>query len=233
MSSHPRRDFLAQIAATAATAAVASYARPLAAEEPPTTAPDGGFDDTWAKRVSAAKHKAVFDAPEFSDGLALTQAWIYKRGYEAALGDRGPSVVPIVVVRHAAASMAVDDALWAKYKIGALRKVDDPKTKAPAERNPWSRTPAGTAQPADLVAILGADVDPTVEGVIRAGGIVLVCNLALGRVAGGIAKQVSGDQAAIHAELRAGLVPGVIVQPSGIYATARAQEVGAVFMRST
>jgi hypothetical protein len=233
MSFQPRRDFLAQIAATAATAAVASSARPLAAEQPPTAAPDGAFDDTWAKRVGAAKHKAVFDAPEFSDGLALTQAWIYKRGYEAALGDRGPSVVPIVVVRHAAASMAVDDALWAKYKIGALRKVDDPKTKAPAERNPWSRTPAGTAQPADLVAILGADVDPTVEGVIRAGGIVLVCNLALGRVAGGIAKQVSGDQAAIHAELRAGLVPGVIVQPSGIYATARAQEVGAVFMRST
>jgi len=232
MSPSPRRDFLAQIAATAATAAVATYARPLAAEAP-SAAPDGAFDDTWSKRVSAAKHKAVFDAPEFSDGLALTQAWIYKRGYEAALGDRGPSVVPVVVVRHAAASMAVDDALWAKYKIGALRKVDDPKTKAPAERNPWSRTPAGTAQPADLVAILGADVDPTIEGVIRAGGIVLVCNLALGRVAGGIAKQVNGDQAAIHAELRAGLVPGVIVQPSGVYATARAQEVGAVFMRST
>ena len=51
--------------------------------------------------------------------------------------------------------------------------------------------------------------------------------------AGGIARQVSGDQAAIHAELRAGVVPGVIVQPSGIYATARAQEAGAVFMRST
>jgi len=232
MSPSPRRDFLAQIAATAATAAVATYARPLAAEVT-SSAPDGAFDDSWSKRVSAAKHKAVFDAPEFSDGLALTQAWIYKRGYEAALGDRGPSVVPIVVVRHAAASMAVDDALWAKYKIGALRKVDDPKTKAPAERNPWSRTPAGTAQPADLVSILGADVDPTVEGVIRAGGIVLVCNLALGRVAGGIAKQVNGDQAAIHAELRAGVVPGVIVQPSGVYATARAQEVGAVFMRST
>jgi hypothetical protein len=227
--THHRRDFLTSIATAAATATIAAYARPLAAEpsEP------GAFDDAWTKRVSAAKHKAVFDAPEISDGLALTQAWIYKRGYQEAFGETGTTVVPVVVVRHAAASLAVDDALWAKYKIGALRKIDDPTTKGPAERNPWSRTPAGTAQAADLVAILGPDVDPTVEGVMRAGGVVLVCNLALGRVAGGIAKAVNGNQAAIHAELRAGLVPGVIVQPSGIYATARAQEAGAVFMRST
>jgi hypothetical protein len=230
MTPHPRRDFLAQIAATAATAAVAGYARPLAAE---ATAPAGAFDDSWSKRVKGAKHAAVFDAPDFADGLALTQAWIYKRGYQEALGDVGPSVVPVVVVRHAAASMAVDDALWAKYKLGALRKIDDPTTKAPAERNPWSRAVPGVPAAADVVALLGPEYDPTIEGVLRAGGIVLVCNLALGRVAGGIAKQVSGDQAAIHAELRAGLVPGVIVQPSGVYATARAQEVGAVFMRST
>ena len=221
-----RRDFLTTLAATAATASLGGFAPPAAA-----AAPHAPFDDSWSARVSAAKHKAVFDAPEVNDGLALTQPWIYRRGYEA-MGAAPRDVVPVVVLRHAAASLALDDALWAKYHLGALRKIDDPDTKKPAERNPWSRTPAGKAD-ADLAAILGPGVDPTVEGVIRSGGVVLVCDLALGRVAHAIAKEHALDADAVHAELRAGVVPGVLPQPSGVYATARAQETGAVFMRST
>jgi hypothetical protein len=231
-----RRDFLASVATTAAAATLAAGARAASAapSAAPVPAPDAPFDDSWTRRVAAAKHKAVFDAPEPSDGLALTQAWIYRSGYRAALGAEGRDVVvPVVVFRHAAASLALDDALWAKYGIGALRKIDDPATRKPAERNPWSRPLPGAAPDADLVALLGAGTDPTVEGVLRAGGVVLVCDLALGRVASAIAAKVHGDAAAVHAELRAGVVPGVIVQPSGVYATARAQEVGCVFMRST
>lgn len=227
-----RRDFLASLAATAATASLAGCAFPATAGASAGAAAEG-FDDAWSARVRAAQHKAVFDAPEVSDGLALTQAWIYRAGYRDALGVAARDAVPVVVLRHAAVVLAVDDALWAKHGIGALRTIDDPKTKKPAERNPWSRTPAGTPLDADLVSLLGPGTDATVEGVIRAGGVVLACNLALLRNAQRIARAKGGDVAAIHAELRAGVVPGVIVQPSGIYATARAQEAGAVFMRST
>lgn len=222
-----RRDFLTTLAASAATASIGSLALPAAA----CAATQAPFDDAWTARVSAAKHKAVFDGPEPGDGLPLVQSWIYRRGYEA-MGSASKDIVPVVVLRHAAAALGVDDALWAKYRIGALRKIDDPDTKKPAERNPWSRSAAGKAD-ADLEAILGPGVDPTVEGVIRSGGVVLVCNLALGRVAAGIAKAQNLKPADVHAELRAGLVPGAIAQPSGVYAVARAQEVGAVFMRST
>lgn len=225
MSSTPRRDFLASLAATAATASVAGYALPLGAS---TAAP---FDDSWAARVRAAKHKIVFDGPEVSDGLPLSQPWVYRRGYEV-MGSAPNDIVTVVVLRHAAAALALDDALWAKYKLGAVRKIDDPATKQPAERNPWSRTPAGKAD-GELAAILGAPADPTVEGLIRGGGIVLVCNLALGRIARGLAKAAELPPDTVHAELRAGVVPGVLVQPSGVYATARAQESGAVFLRST
>lgn len=222
-----RRDFLTTLAAGAAATSLPSLARPAVASAAAPTP----FDDGWTARVAAAKHKAVFDGPDPSDGLPLVQAWIYRRGYEA-MGSAPRDIVPVVVLRHAAAGMALDDAVWAKYKLGALRKIDDPVTKQPAERNPWSRTPAGKTD-ADMESILGPGVDPTVEGVIRAGGVVLVCNLALTRVSRSIAKQNNLKAEDVLAELRAGVVPGVIVQPSGVYATARAQEVGCVFMRST
>jgi hypothetical protein len=223
-----RRDFLTALAATAATASLAGVARPAAAAPALSAAP---FDDAWTRRVQAAKHKAVFDGPEISDGLPLLQSWIYRRGFEA-MGAAPADIVPVVVIRHAAVPMVLDDALWAKYAIGAARKIDDPDTKKPAERNPWSRTPAGK-ESAEISAILGAGTDPTIEGIVKAGGVVLACNLALGRVARGFARDRNLKADDVLAELRAGVVPGVVVQPSGIYATARAQEVGAVFMRST
>ena len=222
-----RRDFLTTLAASAAATSLAGLACPAAA----AATAHAPFDDSWTARVAAAKHKAVFDGPDPSDGLPLVQSWIYRRGYEA-MGATPREVVPVVVLRHAAAALALDDALWAKYKLGALRKIDDPDTKKPAERNPWSRTLAGKSD-ADLAAILGPGVDPTVEGVLRAGGVVLVCMLALGRVSAAIAKRNGLKAEDVLAELRAGVVPGVLPQPSGVYATARAQEVGCVFMRST
>jgi hypothetical protein len=232
-SDRSRRDFLTTLAATAAASSVGALAAPLTAGAAPAApaAPSPPFDDGWAERVRAAKHRMVFDAPEPNEGTALTQAWIHRRGFET-MGAAARDIIAVVVFRHAAASLALDDALWAKYKLGALRKIDDPDTKQPAERNPWARTPAGKSN-ADLDAILGPGVDATVEGVIKAGGVVLVCNLALGRVAQGIAKQNELPVAQVHEELRAGVVPGVLVQPSGIYAVARAQEAGCAFVRST
>jgi hypothetical protein len=44
-----------------------------------------------------------------------------------------------------------------------------------------------------------------------------------------IATKVKSDQRAIYEELKANLVPGVILQPSGIYAVHRAQEAGCTF----
>jgi hypothetical protein len=47
-----------------------------------------------------------------------------------------------------------------------------------------------------------------------------------------LAKETKADLDAVRAEARAGLLRGVALQPSGVYATLRAQEVGCTFMRS-
>jgi intracellular sulfur oxidation DsrE/DsrF family protein len=212
-AEHTRRDFLATLAATAAVASLTSYAPPAGAA--------GSFDDTWTARIRAAKHKAVFDSPEVSDGLALTQASLYRAGYAEVHGADGADIAPVVVFRHAGILLAFDDALWEKYAIGEWKTLDDPSTKQPARRNPWARP--GRA----------AESGSSIEELRAAGVTFLACQLAMNKRAEQIAKRVGADVEAVRAEVRANLVRGMILQPSGIYATARAQEVGCVFMRST
>ncbi len=213
-----RRAFLTRLAAAGVAATGVGAALPgLAHGE--TAA--GDWDDSWTARVRAAKHRVVFDAPDPADGLAFTQAWIYQQGYQDALGAAPADLARVIVLRHAGVVMALDDSLWAKYTIGEWQKIDDPATSKPAVRNPWA-TPTTGGQAGTSMAELR-----------ETGVIFLACNLALNRRIDQIAKRTGADAAALRTEVRAHLVPGVIVQPSGIYATARAQESGCVFMRST
>lgn len=230
-----RRGFLARLASgTLALTGLAAVSK-TADAAPLALAPargTGEFDDSWTRKVQAAMHKSVFDSPEINDGLALFQAWIFRAGYKAALDDEAADVLPVVVLRHAATVLAFDDALWAKYRIGGARNVTDPATKQPAVRNPWARPRAGETSDSPVAALLPG-IDPTVEGLVKSGAVVLACDLALRNFARGVAARSGGDADAIATELRAGVIPGVILQPSGVYASIRAQEVGAAFMRST
>lgn len=240
-----RRGFLGRLASgTLALAGLTTLgARPARAAAVLAGGGDGGsgasdaggdspYDDRWTDRVRAAKHKAVFDSPDVNDGLALLQPWIYRSGYRAALQAAPEEIVPVVVLRHAGTALALDDALWAKYAFGTDRKIIDPATSKPATRNPWARRREGEPADPTFEAVLGGPIDPTVAGLLATGGIVLACEVAMKSFSRALAKKVNGDASAIFAELRAGVIPGVIVQPSGVYATTRAQEAGCTFMRS-
>lgn len=227
-----RRGFLARLATgTLALTGAAALDPSLAFAD--DAAPASDFDDGWTRRVAQAKHKAVFDSPEIGGGQALVHAWTYRAGYAAALGEKGDAVLPIVVLRHGATSLALDDAIWAKYTIGANSRVNDPLTKQPAVRNPWARRAPGDTPDPMVSALLGPEADPTVEGLVKSGVIVLTCDLAMRSFARMFAARGSGNEAEILAELRAAVLPGVIRQPSGIYAVTRAQEAGATFVKST
>ncbi len=87
-TSAPRRDFLTQLAAAGlASAGLAACAPAAFASTGGSTGgatapvPGGRFDDTWTAKVRAARHKAVFDAPEVQDGLGVFQAWLFRQGY--------------------------------------------------------------------------------------------------------------------------------------------------------
>ena len=236
----PRREFLGQLAASAVVLAGAACASPAAAVQSAPTPQTGAaapsatgqmhWDDSWFGRLTA-KHKAVFDSPEIEDGFTAGpgHATRYLNGMRDALGVGQGEAQVVVVIRHHAIPFAFSDAMWEKYGIGEMTKIKS--GEAFATRNPLS---APRQVGGRVTANGGADrPQANLEWLLSHGHIVLACDAATQAYASQIAAKVKGDSRAIIAEVRANLVPGVILQPNGIYAVHRAQEAGCTYIRST
>src|SRR5438132_2485747 len=129
-SPTPRRGFLGSMAAGAAGIAAGWLAKPtdaMAAELLPPT-------DAWLTRING-KHKQVFDCVTANDGFGVAFALNYLDSASQALKLPEKDLSPVVVLRHWAMPLTLNDSVWAKYKIGELINVKDPKTNAPATRN--------------------------------------------------------------------------------------------------
>jgi intracellular sulfur oxidation DsrE/DsrF family protein len=210
-SSTPRRGFLGRIAlAAAALGLTGTVTAPLAAEprrqRSAATDPDL---EAWFAKMSG-KHRQVFDAPAVNHGLSA----IWPRVYLLTMGATYPSEpgTAMVILRHGAIPLAMQDPLWAKYKFGEMFdiKVGD----APATRNPFAVI---TDLPLPGLGI---------SELLKSGVLIGVCNAALTVYSGAAAKKMNMDAAAIKNEWVAGLYPGVQVVPSGVMAVGRAQELG-------
>lgn len=241
----PRREFLGQVAASAIVlagtacaapaATVASTASPAAGSASPRqsgsdiTLPPAPaqWDDSWFAKLTA-KHRAVFDSPEIEDGLVLGHATGYIRGMRDALGAADSDVQTVVVLRHTAVVMLFNDAMWEKYTLGKLRNVKAPRSEAWATKNPF----VGTASERPAA---GTPDRPQANLMWLAtrGHIILGCDLAMRNMSGVLARQTNGDATAIYEDLKANMLPGVILQPTGVYACHRAQEAGCSYIRST
>jgi hypothetical protein len=222
----PRRDFLGQVAASAIVLAGTACATPAAtatqaaptptgpAVQPnrggagPLPPPPSTWDDSWFGKLTA-KHKAVFDSPEIADGLVLTNAAGYIRGMRDAIGAGENDVQTVIVLRHVAVVMFLNDAMWSKYELGKLRNVKDEGTDRWSTKNPFARS------------------------LTAHGHIVLGCDLATRNLSSRLASQGKGESQAVYDELKANTVGGVILQPTGVYACLRAQEAGCGFFKST
>ena len=221
-----RREFLAQVVTAAAVVAGTGCAAPLAAASTGAMSSSAPFDDSWTRRVAAAKYRAVFDSPDVNEGLALLHATFYRQGYQEQFGLGPSEVIPVVVFRHMGTGMAFNDALWAKYGLGERAKVIDPVTGKDAVRNPFIRV--GKDEKNAMVP-----ADASIEALLANGAVLLVCNKAAMRLAGQVAAKFSKPVEEVRAEFRAAVVPGVQLQPSGVYAVLRAQDVGCGFLKST
>lgn len=225
-----RREFLSSVAAAAVVLAGSACAAPASAQGVRVvSAPAGAtpsFDDAWTKRVAAAGHKAVFDSAFVADGIVLDQADTYLAGYREMFGAAGATVVPVIVMRAMGTPLAMNDVLWERYALGEMLKVNDPVTGAFAKRNPFIVVKEGERHPV-------VSVTSSLESLRARGAVLLACNRALMHFATVSAKKTNRDVDEVKAEFRANLVPGVQLQPSGIYASTRAQEVGCSFMKSS
>lgn len=246
-SPTPRRGFVGRmLAGVAGLAGGALLGRDLAAQQgvipaasPATRAASDAWDMSWVDRVTGA-HRMVFDSPEISDGVVLNQARTWMSGYAEVYGAKPSDMNAVVVIRHAAIPMILNDRLWDELDLGRALAASaggqrpmsgsvlpDPATGEPARRNPFLS--ANMKDGARHALILP---DAGLDALMERGVIVLACNLALRRPVSMVSRKEGVDAATARAKVLANLVPGVIVMPSGIFATSRAQEAGCNFLQA-
>ena len=202
----PRRTFFGQLGGAVALGIAGLVSRPAAAQAPaaPTDGPN------WPGTLPG-RHKQVVDAIEPNSGFPLAFAHTFLLPNQSATA--------VVVLRHGAFPIALEHAMWEKYKIGETFKIIDPETKAPAKKNPFLRPKAG---------VLLVD-DMALDRLLARGVVFGACNVALqvqSKMLAGNAG-VSAEEAA--KEWAANVVAGVTVIPSGTWGVNRAQEAGCTY----
>jgi hypothetical protein len=214
-----RRVFLGQLGAVAASLSVdPDELRATSARN------SGEWDTSWLDRLASAQHRVVFNTSEVSDGNVLSYATSFLNDFHTVHGTSDQQTRPVIVFRRLGTPMAMNDAMWERYAIGEDQKIKDPTTKAPATRNVYWKPREGAT---------GWESEYALEPLQRRGLISLVCNVALGNWASGMAQKYQRDPEVVKAEWRANLIPGAILVPSGIYALIRAQNAGCAFMPGT
>lgn len=211
-STTQRRHFLGGVAAATAALALGRWSPANAAVLEASV----DFDDSWVGRIKG-KHKQVFDCVSANDGFGAAYALNFIDSYKSAHKLNDSDVTAVVSFRHASMPLTLPDSIWAKYKIGEALGIKDPKTSAPATRNPFR----------DAIMMRPG---LTYEQMIADRGVIITaCNMALGALSGMTASKagVNADEAA--KEWAASLLPGVVLVPSGVYAVNRAQEAGCTY----
>jgi hypothetical protein len=178
------------------------------------------WDVSWTGRLRG-KTRAVFDSPEVSEGGALFRACLWRTQYSKVFGTPIADLTPVVVFRHEAIPLVMDDAHWDHLGVGKDLKLKDPATGKWTRKNPIASAAPDT--PPEFK-------DITIPAFIASGGIVLACSLAFGDI---IAQHKSKDKlsdADAEKAAKSHLLPGVILQPSGFFAVLKAQDEGCKYM---
>lgn len=208
-SPTPRRGFLGRVAAAAmGIAAGGALPAALAAESTPATTLDPQLE-AWFDKLTG-KHRSLFDAPRPNEGMPAIWPRVYLNTMQATYP--GETTSAIVILRHEALPLALQDSIWAKYKLGEMINVK--AGDAPATKNPYAII-TGLPIPGLGVAEL-----------LKSGVLIGACDVALTIMSSGAASKMGMDPAAAKKEWIAGLIPGVQLVPSGVMAVGRAQEHG-------
>ena len=209
-----RRTFVGTIAA-GATGLLSVPATMLARS---TENHGGGDAEAWFKKVKGT-HRIVYDATEPHNGFPMIWTWVfYKTNNDT--GSPDSDMTAVVVLRHNAIPFAMEDRLWEKYKFGETFKIIDNNTNVSAIRNPlWM--PQEKDYP--LPGIDG------IKALQDRGAMFCVCDMAIKVYSGFVAKEMEADPEEVRKDWLSGVLPGIQVVPSGVWAIGRAQENGCAY----
>ena len=224
--SQNRREFIEQVAAGAVLAGVPFSSDVLRAFAVPASAARAeDFDLSWTKRVTG-KYRAVMDVPEIDSGYGVWRASLWIGDYGNLLKAAPKDCSSVVVLRHNGIALAMQQSFWDTYGIAKKNSVKHPITQQDTDRNPALLSSSRNEVPAMFD-------DVALDKFIAHGGIALACNLAFDDMVELVTKKDGGTPEAARKTALAGLVPGVILQPSGVFAALHAQDVGCKYLRAS
>ena len=235
MNSTPnmyRRSFMGRMFGAAAAASLSMAGTRAAAAE-------GGHDD-WIQEVKGT-HRCLFDFPQHKNGFPLLHILNYLNTYSVAY-KTGAGQVGAVGTFYSAGSqasipLAFNDAIWAKYELGAYTGLKDADGK-PYTRNVFNRPTEKelhllmqAIDSPSIPALAGAVPGLGIENLQKMGAKFILCNNALGIWGLELEARGKGKAADIDKDLRANLLPGVTIVPAMVIAIDRAQEAGIKYNR--
>lgn len=220
----PRRDFIGSLAG-AASVGIAAFTAPFGVQASPgSESMLDGDPEAFFNKING-KRKVVFDATRPHGVFPFAWPLVFLMTNEAT-GSPNSDCNVVVVLRHDAIPYAMKDELWAKYKFGEVFKAGDPVagTEA-ATRNPFLNPKPDDFKFPGLGAVALGINDLMAKGVMFC-----VCNAAMTVYSAAVAEGSKQDPASVKKEWEAGLIPGVELVPSGVWALGRAQEKGCAYI---
>jgi len=220
-----RRGFLGKLATGAAALGLASLASPFStqAQGEKKSAPKMASNpaDEFFNKLGG-KHRIVFDAtrPNGVMPFAWPKVFILTNG---KTGSPASDCGVVVILRHEGIPYAFEDRIWTTYNFSEVFKVDDPHDhtgKTMAKTNPfWKPNPKYSIPGVGEVSIGIND--------LQADGVKFcVCDMAMTVYSAVVAEQLGKKAEDVKKDWMSGLLPGVQVVPSGVWAVGRAQEHG-------
>ena len=177
--------------------------------------------DAWLDGLKG-KHRQLFDAPQPEGGIPLVHIMNYYDTYNKAYSVPDKDLNAVLTFYGATTFYGLNDAMWAKYKLGEFMKTDDPATTKPTVRNLWRAEPT----------VIGMKLpQASVESLQKRGATFIVCNNALTIFAGLVAQARQLDAQAVYADMKANILPGVTLVPAMVIAIEKAQERGLAYHR--
>lgn len=223
-SANQRRAFISKLLSGAALLGFGSMVTPITSKASSIPLPEDGVSDAdaWFNKIKG-KHRIVYDVPAPHEMMPFAWPRVFMITNEKT-GTPSKDQGIVVVLRHNAIPFAMNSGVWEKYKFGEMVKFDDPKTKAPAVRNPFWEP-----QPGDFKVPGVGNVEIGINELQRDGVMFCVCDMAMTVVSASIA-QASGAKAEdVKKDFTDGLLPGIQPVPSGVWAVGRAQEHGCAY----
>lgn len=171
--------------------------------------------DEWFKGVKGS-HRIVYDGSTPHDGFPIIWNWAFYMTNNQT-GSPDNDITGMTVLRHSAIPFAFENRIWEKYPIGEVFGIIDNGTKTASRRNLYYEP-----KPGDFPM-------PQIEGIKRLqerGAMFCVCDLAIHVYSGVVAKQLEMNPDEVYKDWISGVLPGIQLVPSGVWALGRAQELG-------